>query len=785
MTFTTVFVILLFFLIIFAESQLIFYIGGILALFYLSQKKHLNFKQMELVRNTHSVSYKILAIGLFSILLLLFYLPINAYLGVAWSQSLTRYFSLLLGFSSFIVFLFYDQKSLFDEKILFKKLFRLMQTLSILVLFLMFASKLGDSLPKLNLLYASYGHNHFATLLVLFLPYFWQNSILEKKLKNKSELYWLLFFYITVILSFARVAIVLAILQLLILVLINFHRLKKLDSSGLKFLRNLALFLLLVVSYFTALILKFNALPSDFCENNNSRFRHFCKDISKDDRLIYWEHAIDFFRQKPLIGHGLNSFILVFRNQAGSDISVARYTHNEFLQVLTDTGLIGFLLYFLPFFAFLILSVIFVVKKPSTRNQGLLLGIVSLYLTSVLDFDWQFSAVFSLLLIFLAIILRQNLFPDKTSRTKKIHSRSFLSVTAYLIFFISSTFLIIVSLTHLASQLSKKFFTTNQTFVLFPLLENPDYSATINDLSQENQNLMFKIYKNDVNFLLNYFEYTEDKNLQKKIYLQLLNINPRFLIKPDFFEFLMGSELWSWEERVEVLFKISHWAKKEAVYLESKNLGIDIKYKKLIGSLLLEFADEAFIKDEWQLAGELYYQYYLLNTWQPESYKPVFLEFNGQVKHSDFLKEFLPLDSDLFYQNYEPFYRFYVDVLIDLFFSLNYADFKVLADRLVKSKFQEKFYDFGQDLMRPLIKELGTDIRADQERKQWLIANFMHFFIENPDNPWPWEEKERLAKKLWSFYRQLEFSEADTAEQYKEDALILAPEIAWELSQIQ
>ncbi len=784
MVFTTIFVILLSFLIIFAETQWIFCIGGILALFYLSQKKHLSFKQIELLKQTKPVFYNILLISLLSILLLLFYLPINAYLGVAWSQSLSRYFSLLLGFLSLIVFLFYDQKLLPDERILFKKFFNLMKFFSILVLLLMLVPSLGDLLPKMNLLYASYGHNHFATLLILFLPYFWQNIILEKEIKKTSELYWLLFFYIVLLLSFARVAIFLAVLQLLVLVFLNFQKLKKLNPLKQRLLKNLSLFFLLSLVFLIAFVFKLHYAPSELCRNRDSNFQHFCKDITQDDRLIYWKQAIDFFRQRPLIGYGLNSFVLVFRNQASSDISVARYVHNEFLQILTDTGLIGFFLYFLSFFALLISGVMLVVKKPSSRNQGLLLGILSLYLMAIFDFDWQFSAIFSLLLVFLAIVFRQNLFLAKKSRAKTIYSRSFLSVIACLIFSISSILLIIISFTHLASKLFKEFSTANRAFITFPLLENPDYSASINVLSQENQDFIFNIYRNDANFLLNYFEYTDDKNLQKKIYLELLNINPRFVIKPDFFEFLMEDELWDWQERVEVLLKTSHWVNKEVIYLESKNLAIDIKHKELIGSLLLNFADEAFVKDDLQLAGQFYYQYYLLNTWQPEGYKPVFLEFDGEAKHSDFLKEFLQLDSDLFYQNYESFYRFYADVLIDLFFSLNYTDFKILADRFVASKFQKKFYDFGQDLMRPLIKELGTDIKINQERKQWLIANFMHFFIENPDKPWPWEEKERLAKQLWRFYRQLETNEPNLAERYQQDALLLAPEITWELSRI-
>lgn len=784
MVFTTIFVILLSFLIIFAETQWIFSIGGILALFYLSQKKYLKFKQIELLKQSKPVFYNILSISLLSILLLLFYLPINAYLGVAWSQSLSRYFSLLLGFLSLIVFLFYDQDLLPDERILFKKFFNLMKLFSIVVLFLMVLPSLGDLLPKMNLLYASYGHNHFATLLILFLPYFWQNIIIDKQIKKTSELYWLLFFYIVLLLSFARVAIFLAVLQLLILVFLNFQKLKKLNSLKQRLLKNLSLFFLLSLVLLIAFVFKLHYAPSELCRNRDSNFQHFCKDVTQDDRLIYWKQAINFSRQKSLIGHGLNSFVLVFRNQASSDISVARYVHNEFLQTLTDTGLIGSFLYFLSFFTLLILSVILVIKKPSSRNQGLLLGILSLYLIAIFDFDWQFSAIFSLLLIFLAIVLRQNLFLTKKLRTKAVHSRSFLSVVVCFIFFISSICLITISFTHLASKLFKKFSTANRAFIMFPLLENPDYSASINALNQENQDFMFKIYKNDANFLLNYFEYTDDKKLQKKIYLQLLNINPRFVIKPDFFEFLMENELWVWQERVEVLLKTSYWANKEAVYLENKNLAIDIKHKELIGSLLLDFADEAFVKDDLQLAGRFYYQYYLLNTWQPETYQPVFLEFDGEAKHSEFLKEFLQLDPDLFYQNYESFYRFYVEVLIDLFFSLNYTDFKILADRFVASKFQEKFYDFSQDLMRPLIKELGTDIKINQERKQWLIANFMHFFIENPDQPWPWEEKETLAKQLWRFYRQLELSEPELAERFRKDALIVAPEIAWELSRI-
>lgn len=63
-------------------------------------------------------------------------------------------------------------------------------------------------------------------------------------------------------------------------------------------------------------------------------------------RELFWGLALDMFKESPLIGKGLNSFDIAFN---ASGIRAEYYdfagTHNSYIQLLSETGIIGFVLY--------------------------------------------------------------------------------------------------------------------------------------------------------------------------------------------------------------------------------------------------------------------------------------------------------------------------------------------------------------------------------------------------------------------------------------------------------
>ncbi|HAS8338593.1 O-antigen ligase family protein [Vibrio vulnificus] len=66
-------------------------------------------------------------------------------------------------------------------------------------------------------------------------------------------------------------------------------------------------------------------------------------------RFELWANALELFSIKPLLGHGIFSF----RHVNMLNFGVDRYAHNTFLEVLVETGVVGFVLFMLIQFSIL------------------------------------------------------------------------------------------------------------------------------------------------------------------------------------------------------------------------------------------------------------------------------------------------------------------------------------------------------------------------------------------------------------------------------------------------
>jgi O-antigen ligase len=107
-----------------------------------------------------------------------------------------------------------------------------------------------------------------------------------------------------------------------------------------------------------------------------------------NDRWIMWQAAIGMIRDRPLLGHGVNTFMdnyLLYR--VGGEIW-PRYAHNCYLQVAAETGLVGF-----GFFVSL-LGVLFVRLLGRLRDRlsgdrlvlsGLVVGLVAFAFQAGID----------------------------------------------------------------------------------------------------------------------------------------------------------------------------------------------------------------------------------------------------------------------------------------------------------------------------------------------------------------------------------------------------------------
>ncbi len=127
----------------------------------------------------------------------------------------------------------------------------------------------------------------------------------------------------------------------------------------------------------------------------------------EDDRSQIWLNALHIFQAHPWLGTGAGTFETVFPMYAlDKGLDVAAEAHSDYLQILTDTGLIGFAI-FLIFLFMLIRATGQALRAAKPLHTALALGcstcIVGILVHSFFDFNLQLPS--HALLFFLHISL--------------------------------------------------------------------------------------------------------------------------------------------------------------------------------------------------------------------------------------------------------------------------------------------------------------------------------------------------------------------------------------------
>ena len=108
-------------------------------------------------------------------------------------------------------------------------------------------------------------------------------------------------------------------------------------------------------------------------------------------RFVFFEDGLKLFRRSPLIGRGLGGYANGLRSVQSFDY-VTKYAHNDYIQALAETGLVGFLL-FVTMFAVSALSVWRGRKRPMAPALGAALVFVMFH-CSVDGIFVQYAALF-------------------------------------------------------------------------------------------------------------------------------------------------------------------------------------------------------------------------------------------------------------------------------------------------------------------------------------------------------------------------------------------------------
>ena len=78
------------------------------------------------------------------------------------------------------------------------------------------------------------------------------------------------------------------------------------------------------------------------------RFMEASEDTSAGGRLMFWNYCIEMFKDKPIIGYGINTFNKAFSDNVGYVYQGSRwnmYAHSMYYELLGETGIVGIVLF--------------------------------------------------------------------------------------------------------------------------------------------------------------------------------------------------------------------------------------------------------------------------------------------------------------------------------------------------------------------------------------------------------------------------------------------------------
>lgn len=434
---------------------------------------------------------------------------------------------LLFYLLSLEIFVFFKilSKKYFSYKLFVYYLSIVTLILNILVLFFTFFDFHYISFPTMNLLTRIYGHNHYAAFLLLVIPIFWWQVIFfkEEKWNKESEnrflpVILLLLSYFIIIVSLSRISLLISILQLIFIFLINkgfffsFNR-KKFIFGIVKFL--MVAFILIAIVYLLLPLFSWN--NDYFCPSIFSK-KYLCQPLQENVRFAYWKTAWSIFEENFIFGSGLKTFNYSSRYFPSEGFQLTSYAHNIFLHNLSEGGLVGGGIFIIFIMYIYHKSFLNIKNRDEHFYKFLWIASISSLINALFDYDWHFFVIFSLTLIFLAIILQ-----DEEEEKKFITS---FNVKAY--FVIIALIANFFSFSYVSAEILRAKNHPDIIINFFPyfnqqitsLMKNSSVSSKEKELTIKDYEDLWFLYKEDPTYILKYLE-VDELSLDKRMELMI------------------------------------------------------------------------------------------------------------------------------------------------------------------------------------------------------------------------------------------------------------------------
>jgi putative inorganic carbon (hco3(-)) transporter len=285
--------------------------------------------------------------------------------------------------------------------------------------------------------------NWLAAYLCILLP-FSIHKFLKSSNKKSLTFYFLLStsYYLCLLFTKSKSGILAAIITLTIFFFISFFQ-----KNSPKKLLIINYSVLIILSLLISNPIKDKIFPQ---KSNNLTSENLRSDIlitpSEDIRKIVWLGSLDLFKKFPLLGTGVETFAYSYywtrpveHNLTSEWDFLYNKAHNEYLNYLATTGLVGTIPYL-----FLIFSVLFYLIKPACRQAGISLSLVVLcsFLSILITNAAGFSiSIISLFFLTLPIFIFPYQKLETNLKTKKFLIPIIIFISIYILNQIISSYL--------------------------------------------------------------------------------------------------------------------------------------------------------------------------------------------------------------------------------------------------------------------------------------------------------------------------------------------------------
>lgn len=243
----------------------------------------------------------------------------------------------------------------------------------------------------------AYGPNQLAAFLAQFGMFFWGCATTLKRFKVKLVLYALVALtMVTTLYAFSRGAYIAVLVSVFALAVLKNRK------------------LLIVLAIF--LVMWKAIVPAAVSERvNMTKDSHGQLESSAQERVDLWTQSQDLFMHSPILGIGFSAFAY------GEHTDNLKDTHNYFVKVLVEMGLIGFV--FFSILVYQMVSVAFRVfrkgrgKDPMLEGLGLgfVLAMVSCLVANAFGDRWTYLEINGLLWVLMGSVVRADALLTETS----------------------------------------------------------------------------------------------------------------------------------------------------------------------------------------------------------------------------------------------------------------------------------------------------------------------------------------------------------------------------------